>query len=177
MTSSYSKIFVFVHPHYNDKHALFKETTLWEPFPKSCVLYARKRRWVVDGLNGGKIFVFKNTSICVDGASIEAKIWYSRLVHVWMSVGEYRDCKSKRTICKKVQANSHALEPPTRKSVRLAHWMTIKSANKFQEVLPFGLKNVKTTACLPPISVVWLLVFPLTLRNLKNKWNKSQYTM
>lgn len=50
--------------------------------------------------------------------------------------------------------------------------MTIKSANKLQEVLPFGLKNVKTTACLPPISVVWLLVSPLTLRNLTNKWNK-----
>ena len=61
------------------------------------------------GLKGEKISVFKNTSICVDGDSTEAKIWCSWLVQVWLSVGEYRDCKSKRTICKKVQANSHAM--------------------------------------------------------------------
>ena len=35
------------------------------------------------------------------GLSIEAKTLCRWLVQVWMSVGEYRDCKSKRMICKK----------------------------------------------------------------------------
>lgn len=48
-----------------------------------------------EGLNAGKNSIFKNTSICVDGASTEAKIWCTRLVQVWLSVGDIRDSDEK----------------------------------------------------------------------------------
>ena len=77
VTSTYSKTCVFVRPHDNDKHAFFKETPLWVPFSTSCVPDAMHENAVdvwTEGLNAGKNSIFKNTSICVDGASTEAKI-------------------------------------------------------------------------------------------------------
>ena len=57
------------------------------------------------GLNGEKKTPF---------SKIPRYVWMGLVLKlkfgvVWMSVGEYRDCKSKRTICKKVQANRHAM--------------------------------------------------------------------
>ena len=58
-----------------------------------------------ESLKGEKSLFSKYPDMREWGKSTEAKIWFTKLVQVWMSVGEYRDCKSKRTICKKVLNN------------------------------------------------------------------------
>ena len=70
MTLLYSKTSVFARPHVNEKPAFSKLSTLGSVF-KRCVFGASftKKGWSV-GKTKGKISVFKQKRICVDGVII-----------------------------------------------------------------------------------------------------------